>query len=188
MQNVKTIEPLISIYDLEATPDDGNIYELFEGELSVAKAPSLKHQELIGRFTTILTNYLDENPIGKIWITPGVIFDEYNSAIPDLVFIAEERISQVASGIHIVGAPDLAIEIMSPGSENVRRDQVVKRQTYARFGVKEYWIVEPIVEAVEISRLQENVLASVGTFRNADEISSPLLPDLSFTVKDVFRK
>lgn len=188
MQQLKIVEPLITIYDLETTPDDGNIYELFEGELSVAKAPSLKHQELIANFTTILNNYLWQNPIGQIWVTPGVIFDEYNSAIPDLVFIAKDRIPQIASGIHIVGAPDLAIEIMSPGSENVRRDQIVKRQTYARFGVKEYWIVEPIIEIVDISRLKDNVLASVGVFRNADEISSPLLPDLKFTVKDVFRK
>ena len=67
-----------------------------------------------------------------------MIFDEYNSAIPDLVFIVKERIDQIASGIHVVGAPDLAIEIMSPGTENVRRDQIVKRQTYTRFGVKEY--------------------------------------------------
>lgn len=188
MQNVKTIEPLISIYDLEALPDDGNVYELFEGELSVAKSPSLKHQELIVRLGTILTNYLDQNPIGRVWSTPGVIFDEYNSAIPDLAFVVNERISQIASGIHIVGAPDLTIEIMSPGSENVRRDQIVKRQTYARFGVKEYWIVEPIAEVIEITRLQENVLASIGIFRNEDEISSPLLPDLCFRVKDVFRK
>ena len=188
MQNVRTIEPLISIYDLEVLPDDGKTYELFEGELSVAKAPSLKHQEIIGNFATILNSYLWQNPIGQIWITPGVIFDEYNSAIPDLVFIVKDRIPQIASGIHIVGAPDLAIEIMSPGTENVRRDQVIKRQTYAKFGVKEYWVVEPIVEVIEISRLQGNVLASVGTFRNADQISSPLLPDFSFIVKDIFRK
>ena len=188
MQQLRTIEPLISIYDLESMPDDGNIYELFEGELSAAKAPSLKHQEIIVNFATILNNYLWQNPVGQIWITPGVLFDEYNSAIPDLVFVATERISQIASGIHIVGAPDLAIEIMSPGSENVRRDQIVKRQTYAKFGVKEYWVVEPLVEVVEISRLQENVLVSVGVFRNADEISSPLLSDLKFTVKDIFRK
>ena len=188
MQQLNIVEPLISVYDLDATPDDGNIYELFEGELSVAKAPSLKHQEPITNFSIILGSYLWRNPIGQIWVTPGVIFDEYNSAIPDLIFVSKDRIPQIASGIHIVGAPDLAIEIMSPGSENVRRDQIVKRQTYARFGVKEYWIVEPIVEVIEISRLQNNALASVGTFRNADEISSPLLPDLSFTVKNVFRK
>jgi len=188
MQNVKTIEPLISIYDLDALPDDGNIYELFEGELSVAKAPSLKHQEIIVNFATILKSHLWENPIGSVWVTPGVIFDEYNSAIPDLVFVVKDRIPQIASGIHIVGAPDLLIEILSPGSENVRRDQVVKRQTYARFGVREYWICEPLVEVIDISRLEGNILASLGVFRNADEISSPLLPDLKFTVNDVFRK
>ena len=188
MQNARIIEPLISIYDLEALPDDGKIYELFEGELSVAKAPSLKHQEIITQFAIILGSYLRQNPIGEIWVTPGVIFDEYNSAIPDLVYIAKDRIPQIASGIHIVGAPDLSIEIMSPGSENVRRDEVIKRQTYAKFGVKEYWIVEPVTEVVEISRLQDGILASVGTFRSEDEINSPFLPDLSFTVKDVFRK
>jgi len=188
MHELRRVEPLITIYDLEALPDDGKTYELFEGELSVAKAPSLKHQELIGRLVTILNNYLDQNPTGQIWVTPGVIFDEYNSAIPDLAYIAQDRIRQIASGIHIVGAPDLVIEIMSPGSENVRRDQVVKRQTYAKFGVKEYWVVEPIVEIVEISRLQENILASAGTFRAGDEVTSPLLPDLRFAISDVFRR
>ena len=188
MQELRRVGPLITIYDLEALPDDDNIYELFEGELSVAKAPSLKHQELIVRLCTILTNYLDQNPIGQVWSTPGVIFDEYNSAIPDLAYVSKDRISQVASGIHIVGAPDLVIEILSPGSENVRRDQVVKRQTYARFGVKEYWVVEPIVEVIEISRLQESILASAGTFRNTDEITSPLLQSLKFAVSGVFRR
>ena len=188
MQQTRVIEPLITIYDLEATPDDGKIYELFEGELSVAKAPSLNHQQLILRIGTILTNYLDQNPVGQIWATPGVIFDELNSAIPDLVFVAKDRIPQIAGGIHIVGAPDLAIEILSPGSENVRRDQIVKRQTYARFGVKEYWIVDPIVELIEIARLQNNILASIGKFRNENEIASPLLPNLSFRAKSVFRR
>lgn len=188
MQQVRVIEPLITIYDLEATPDDGNIYELFEGELSAAKAPALKHQQLIIRIGTILTNYLDQNPVGQVWSTPGVIFDELNSAIPDLVFIAEDRIAQIASGIHIVGAPDLAIEILSPGAENTRRDNVVKRQTYAKFGVKEYWIVEPISEVIEISKLQNDIFASAGKFRNDDEITSALLPSLSFRARDVFRR
>lgn len=188
MQQVRVVEPLITIYDLEATPDDGNVYELFEGELSVAKAPSLTHQQIIGRFALILGNHLDQNPIGQIWITPGVIFDEYNSAIPDVIFIAKDRIPQIAAGIHVVGAPDLAVEILSPGAENTRRDNIVKRQTYARFGVKEYWIADPIVELIEISKLQNNIMASVGKFRNDDEIVSSLLPDLSFKVKDVFRR
>ena len=188
MQQLKVIDPLVTIYDLEAMPDDGNIYELFEGEISVAKAPSLTHQQAIKRFTLILGNYLEQNPVGDIWSTPGVIFNELNGVIPDLVFVAKDRIPQIASGLHIVGAPDLAIEILSPGGENTRRDQVVKRQTYAKFGVKEYWIVEPIAEVIEISRLQNSILASVGVFRNSDEITTPLLPDLVFQAKDVFRR
>ena len=182
-QRLRTTKDLLAIPDKNFT-----VYELLEGEIFVSEHPSLKHQEIVGNLMVRFENYISANSIGKFWFRPGVIFDEHNSAIPDLVFIAKDRIPQIASGIHIVGAPDLAIEIMSPGTENVRRDQIVKRQTYARFGVKEYWIVEPIVEVIEISRLRENILASVGVFRNADEITSPLLPDLSFTVKDVFRK
>lgn len=182
-QKLKTTEDLLAISD-----ENFKVYELLGGEIFVSEHPSLGHQEIVGNLMFRFENYVLVNPVGKFWFRSGVIFDKYNSAILDLVFIAKERISQVASGIHIVGAPDLAIEIMSPGAENVRRDQIVKRQIYARFGVKEYWIVEPIAEVVEISRLQENVLASVGIFRNEDKISSPLLPDLNFRVKDVFRK
>ncbi len=186
---MESAQKLKTTKDLLAIPDENfKVYELLEGEIFVSEHPSLEHQEIVGNFIFQFENYIRVNPVGKCWFRPGVIFDEYNSAIPDLVFIAKDKINQIASGIHIVGAPDLAIEIMSPGSENVRRDQIVKRQTYARFGVKEYWIVEPIVEIVDISRLKDNVLASVGVFRNGDEISSPLLPDLKFTVKDVFRK
>lgn len=188
MQQAHVIDPLITIYDLEALPDDNNIYELFEGELFASKAPALNHQQLITRFAIILGNYLDQNPIGQVWVTPGVIFDEFNSAIPDLVFIAKERIPQIAAGIHIVGAPDLAIEILSPGSENARRDNVVKRQTYAKFGIKEYWIVDPIAELIEVARLKNNVMASSGKFKHEDEVSSPLLPNLNFRARDVFRK
>ncbi len=175
--------------DLLVVPDEVfKVYELLEGVVFASDHPSLQHQSIAGNLLFLFENYICTNFVGKFWFRPGVILDKYNSAIPDLIFVAKDRIPQIASGIHVVGAPGLAIEIMSPGSENVRRDQIVKRQTYARFGVKEYWIVEPFVEVIEISRLQTNVLASVGTYRNADEITSPLLPDLSFTVKDVFRK
>jgi hypothetical protein len=163
---MQTAQKLKTTKDLLAIPDENfKVYELLEGEIFLSEHPSLNHQKIVGNLIFLLDRFLLENPVGKF-----------------------ERISQIASGIHIVGAPDLAIEIMSPGSENVRRDQIVKRQTYAKYGVKEYWIVEPIVEVIEITRLQENVLASVGVFRNKDEINSPLLPDLNFTVKDVFRK
>ncbi len=186
---MRSAQKMKTTNDLLVMPtDDLKVYELLEGEIFASEYPSLQHQSTIVNLIGIFDKYVLEHSFGKFWFSPVVIFDDYNSAIPDLVFIAKDRIPQIASGIHIVGAPDLAIEIMSPGTENVRRDHIVKRQTYAKYGVKEYWIVELLVEVIEITRLQKNILASVGTFRNEDEISSPLLPDLSFTVKDVFRK
>jgi Uma2 family endonuclease len=53
-----------------------------------------------------------------------------------MVFISNERIGEIASGDKMMGAPDLAIEIISPGAENERRDRIVKLQTYNKFGVK----------------------------------------------------
>lgn len=182
-QNLKTTKDLLAIPD-----ENFKIYELLEGKVFVSEHPSLFHQTIVGNLILQFEGYISENSVGQFWFRPGVIFDELNSAIPDLVFIAKDRIPQIASSIHIVGAPDLAIEILSPGAENTRRDNIVKRQTYAKFGIKEYWIVDPIVELIEISRLQNTVLASIGKFRNADEIASPLLPNLSFAVKEVFRR
>ncbi|MCA1594489.1 MAG: Uma2 family endonuclease [Acidobacteria bacterium] len=80
------IEPLLTVADLDAMPDDGNRYELFEGEIFVSRAPSLSHQRVLGNLHAILRAYLDQNPIGEILLTPGVIFDEFNSAIPVTVF------------------------------------------------------------------------------------------------------
>lgn len=129
-QKLKTTEDLLALSD-----QIFKVYELLDGAICVSEHPSLNHQRIAGNLIFLLDKYLMKNPAGKFWFRPGVIFDEYNSAIPDLVFVVKDRIPQIASGIHIVGAPDLAIEIMSPGSENVRRDQIVKRQTYAKYGV-----------------------------------------------------
>lgn len=182
-----TIAPLISIYDLETMPDDGNRYEIFEGELEVSRAATLDHQKLLGRIYYEFNAYLNKNPIGECWITPGVIFNEYNAVIPDLAFVTAARLTAVASGDRLVGAPDLAIEIISPGAENARRDNIIKRQIYAKFGVREYWIVEPVLQYIEISELQNGVLASTGKFRVEDTIESTLLPDFKLKVLDIFR-
>ena len=80
------VEPLLTIADLDALPDDDNRYELFEGELFVSRAPGLSHQRVLGNLYTILRFYLTQHAIGEVLLTPGVIFDEFNSAIPDAVF------------------------------------------------------------------------------------------------------
>ncbi|MEJ7708302.1 MAG: Uma2 family endonuclease [Pyrinomonadaceae bacterium] len=135
------IEPLLTVSDLDALPDDGNRYELFDGEIYVSRAPSLSHQIILANLLTKLKIYLESNPIGQAIPTPGVIFSEYDGAIPDLIFISEHGFRKLVLEEKINGAPELVIEIVSPGKQNARRDRVIKRQVYGKYGVKEYWIV-----------------------------------------------
>ena len=180
------IQPLLTIADLEIMPDDENRYELMEGELIVSRAPGLSHQRVLGNLLTLINNYLAQESLGEVFATPGVIFDELNSAIPDIAFVSRERGALIASGERITGAPELMVEIVSPGSENARRDRVVKRQVYGKHGVLEYWIVDPERRTVEVYRVHQKSLELFATLVGQDEITSPLLPHLSFPVSKIF--
>jgi Uma2 family endonuclease len=180
------VEPILTVDDLDSLPDDENRYELFEGELFVSRAPSLSHQRVLGNLHAILRVYLDQNPVGEVVLTPGVIFNEFNSAIPDAVFISNKSISEIISGERIVKAPELVIEIVSPGKENARRDREVKRQVYGKHGVKEYWIADPLNRSLEIYRLKRHNLTLAGTLMDEDEITSPLLPGFTCKAGSIF--
>jgi len=80
------------------------------------------------------------------------------------------------------------IEIVSPGKENARRDRVVKRRVYAKHGVKEYWIIDPETQVLEIYRTERHKLAHVVTLQDEDEITTPLLPGFAPTVSKIFGK
>lgn len=180
------ISPLVTVEDLEALPDDDNRYELVEGELLVSRAPRLTHQRVSANIFACLILYLKQNPVGEVLATPGVIFNQYNAVIPDLVYMSRETIAAVATGTHITGAPDLAVEILSPGAEGTRRDRVLKRQVYAKFGVKEYWLADPANRTLEVYRLQDQTLELTATLRTGDTLTSPLLPGLRCEVGDIF--
>ena len=182
------IEPVLTVADLESLPDDGNRYELFEGELIVSRAPSLSHQRVLGNLYAILRAYLDQHPMGEVFLTPGVIFDQFNSAIPDAVFISSQRRRDIISGERVIGAPELVVEIVSPGKENARRDRELKRQVYGKHGVKEYWIADPEMRALEIYRSQRRTLKLVATLTDEDKITSPILPGFSCHASQFFRE
>ena len=182
------IEPLLTVADLETLPEDGNRYELFEGELFVSRAPSLAHQRVMVNLLGLLLGYLKQNPIGEVLPTPGVIFDETNSAIPDIVFLTAQQVSNVGAGERIYEAPELAIEIVSPGTENARRDREVKRQVYGKHGVKEYWIADPEQRSLEIYRLERRNLKLVATLTEADEITTAILPGFRCQAYRIFSR
>jgi Uma2 family endonuclease len=180
------IEPLITVADLDACPDDSNRYELIEGELFVSRAPGIPHQRVLNNLQMAFVSYLKENPIGIVVPGAGAVFSDYNAVIPDLVFVRNERWSEVVTEMRFTGAPDLVIEILSPGKENRDRDLLVKRQLYAKYGVAEYWIIDADNRLVQAYRLQKQRLENVATWRNGEEITTPLLPDFRLAVTAIF--
>lgn len=180
------IQPVLTIADLDCTPDDGNKYELIEGEIYMSRAPSLTHQITLQNFLMTLGSYVTNNPIGIVVPGPGVIFDDFNGVIPDIVFFSHERRAEIASGDRLSGAPDLVIEIISPGAENERRDRVLKRRLYGRFGVKEYWLVDLASRSVEIYELADDGLELTAMFAGDDEMISVLLPGFRAKLADLF--
>lgn len=181
------IEPLMTVDDLEAMPEDGNRYEVIEGELFVSCAPGLKHQIVSGNVIFAIKVFLQENPIGVVVATPGLILDLYSGVIPDVVFFSHQRGTEIIAKERLNAAPELVIEILSPGRPNIERDRVAKYQLYGKFGVKEYWIIDIDKSAVEISRTQGSTLALGGILTADDLVTSPLLPGFSCPVSHFFK-
>jgi len=181
------IEPPLTIADLEATPDDGNRYELIEGELHVSTAPSYRHQAVLIKIVDAFLQYLREHPIGEIVPGIGVIFDDFSGVIPDLVFFTRERKGHILAGARLIGAPDIAIEILSPGASNERRDRYLKRQLYSTHGVGEYWVVDPETRSVEIYRkLDEKGFVTAENLQVGDELTSTFLEGFRLPLKVIF--
>jgi Uma2 family endonuclease len=180
------IEPVVTVADLNAMPDDGNRYETIDGELFVSQAPGIKHQIVVGNLFLLVSSYLRRRPIGEIIATPGLVLSRKDAVIPDLVFIRTERLGKVISGDRLVAAPELVMEILSPGSDNKRRDRTVKRQLYGKFGVKEYWLVDPKKCLIETYVLEGRTLKLLSTLGEADKLSSAILPGLHCPVGSIF--
>jgi Uma2 family endonuclease len=173
--------------DLEAMPEDGNRYEVIEGELYVSSAPSFFHQAILTNFVLAFGDYLREHPVGRIAPGVGVTFDDYNGVIPDLVFATTERMRKSLIGGRFHAAPEIAIEILSPGTANERRDRHVKRSLYAARGVDEYWIVDPENRSVEIHlRDEAGEFVLDRSLREADDLTCALLPAFSVRVASLF--
>src|SRR5258706_12960732 len=181
------IEPLLTVADLDACPDDNNRYELMEGELFVSRARGLPHQLIVQNLQIAFIEYLRTNPIGTVVPGAGAVFSDYDAVIPDLAFVVNERWDQVVTGEKFTGALDIVIEVISPGAENRRRDLLVKRQLYGKYGVSEYWIVDPENRLVEIYRAQTDRLQSAATLRGDDEITTPFLPGFQLLISTIFK-
>jgi Uma2 family endonuclease len=182
---VAKIEPLMTVDDLDAMPEDGSRYEVIEGELFVSCAPGLPHQLVTANILYQFMKYLEGNPIGRIVTTPGLILSRYSGVIPDLVFYSHARGDEIIWNERLNAAPEIVIEILSAGRENISRDRVTKRQLYAKHGVSEYWIVDSENRAVEVYRPATQSLELAVVLRD-DEITSPSLPGFACPLSKIF--
>lgn len=183
---VSSAKPLLTVAYLDTLPDDNNRYELIEGELFVTCAPGLPHQLVLQRLQVALFKFLETNRIGIVAPGAGAVFSDYDAVIPDLVYVRNERWDQIVANERFIAAPDLVIEVVSPGKENRDRDLLAKRRLYAKYGVEEYWIVDRENLSVMIFRLHDRRLVETATLDGTDEITSPLLPGFALNVSTLF--
>jgi Uma2 family endonuclease len=178
----------LKVADYMALPDDGNRYELLEGELVIMGAPTDPHQQISINLVLILGPYVRRRKLGRLLAAPfDIVFKPDSVCQPDLVFASNERRS-IMTTANWQGAPDLAVEIHSRGS--LKRDRVVKRRIYARNGVTNLWFIDPRTETLEelildLETRKYSVRTTVrgrrGTFRSA------VFPKLAVPLAEVYR-
>ena len=173
--------------DLETLPDDGRRYEIIDGELYMSKQPHWHHQETCSQITTLLRMWNKQTGPGQALIAPGVIFADDDDVAPDVVWISHaRRDAALGDDGKLHAAPELAIEVLSWGSVNEKRDRETKLKLYSRRGVLEYWIVDWYVRQVEIYRREDQALRLMATLYPADTLTTPLLPGFACLVAELF--
>ena len=166
------------------TPDDER-YELLDGELVMVPAPNLGHQRVDAKLGWRLAQFVEERNLGEVFSAPcDVVLSETNVVQPDLLFVSNERAHILFNGANVRGAPDLVIEILSPSTTG--RDRSLKRALYARYGVSEYWLVDPDARTVTVLLLDDGAFAEVSHYSAGQTLTSPTLAGFTANLDAIF--
>jgi Uma2 family endonuclease len=150
----------------------------------MAPAPNRYHQEIASNLEYLLRDYVEKNPIGKLYHAPFDVFlGEFDVFQPDVIFVSNERRS-VLTEAGAEGAPDFVVEILSPKTARLDRDN--KRQIYAKSGVRELWLIVPETRKIEVFLLAENATDPSATYGEHDNFESALFPGLIFDAARIF--
>ncbi|MCB1191340.1 MAG: Uma2 family endonuclease [Leptospiraceae bacterium] len=169
--------------DYLKTPE-GGIFQLIGGEIIEMTSPSLYHQEILLNIVSEFRNFLLKNKIGKVFIAPSdVYFTEIETYQPDILILLTESFSKMKEN-KIEGAPDLIVEILSPSTAYY--DLKHKKSIYEKYGVKEYWIVDPIEKTVEIFQNQNAKFHLIVELTKTDTAKSPLLAGMTIELEKIF--
>ena len=170
--------------DYRNTPDDER-YELIDGELIMSPSPREAHQYADVVLGSILYTFVNQRNLGRVYHAPfDVVLSDTDVVQPDLLFVSRERLHIITED-NIQGAPDLAVEILSPSTS--ARDRGYKRDLYAKHGVKEYWQVD--TDAKQITVLSLNAHGDydvVAVYGVGQTLASPLLPGFALNLDEIF--
>lgn len=168
--------------DYLALPDERRV-ELLGGEFFMSPSPTWSHQQIVVNLTVKLDGYVRSRNLGKVCCAPfDCILSDEDVAQPDVLFIARANLGKIRD--RLTGAPDLAVEVLS--AANAERDRIVKRDLYAKYGVREYWIVDPDGRTVEVMTLERGAYRLHAIFGVGDALDSPLLTELRLPVAELF--
>ena len=162
-------------------------YELLDGDIVMVPSPTVTHQQVSRNLEFLLVGHVRAGRLGTVFDAPmDVVFGkgiEREVAQPDLLFVRAERRGIIGRDA-IEGPPDLMVEILSPSTE--ARDRGYKKSLYARFGVAEYWIMDPKTQAIEVHALGSDGYEMKGRYRKGDRFASLLFPSLTLPLDEVF--
>lgn len=170
--------------DYLKTPDDVR-YELIEGELIMTPSPTTRHQRISRKLEFAIEKHVTENNLGEVFYSPyDVCLDDENVVQPDIIFISNDK-ADIITEKNIQGAPDLIIEILSEST--AYKDAIQKKKLYARFGVREYWLVAPDDKLIEVYNLKnKGEYQLLKTYFDGDTIESQVITGLKIDLSRVF--
>lgn len=157
----------ISADEYLALPDDGFRYELIDGVMVMSPSPAPKHQRILAVLIAQLEVYLERNPLGAVFPETDVRFSPELVYRPELVYLTNVNLPM--GDAPITSVPDMVCEIISPDSR--RQDTETKRGDYERFGVQEYWLIDPERKSLTFLRLEAgrylDAIHDESTYRSA---------------------
>ena len=176
-----------TINDYMSTPNEKR-YQLLDGELLVAPSPTRKHQTISGQLYLTMTQFVTQSQLGQVWYAPlDVILSNHDVVQPDILFVSNAR-ANILTEANVQGAPDLVVEILSPAT--AQHDREYKRTLYSRHGVREYWLVDPEDNMVEVWTDRDSEsgtgLVLAAAYQRGDTLASPLLEGLNIPLEALF--
>jgi Uma2 family endonuclease len=159
--------------------------EILEGELVMSPSPFRKHQRISREIEFRLCQWVEKHHLGEVYDAPfDVVLSPHNIVQPDLLYISKER-QELLTEANVQGAPDLIIEILS--SKDKKRDTITKKAIYEKYGVKEYWVVDPDAEVVSVFILEGDVFKKREIYTRNQILKSAFLPGFSLMLEEIFK-